>query len=87
MTLNSKNWMFEFTTYIPPGPTQFIFTNYPTEFHYDIKSMIIKPRTIDTKIKMRADLKVRKKKRKFCKESTLFSKIKDDKKNDYNACC
>jgi hypothetical protein len=36
---------------------------------------------------MRADLKVRKKKRIFCKESTLFNPIVDDVSSDYNICC
>jgi len=52
--------MYEYTTYIPPGPQQYIFVNYPIEFNYNIKTIIIKPRLGDIKIGSKPDLKIRK---------------------------
>ena len=47
--------------------------------------MIIKPRTKDIKLTMKADLKIRKRKRKFSQKASLFVKIKNDTKADINA--
>ena len=50
--------------------------------------MIIKPRIKDPMVHMKPDLKIRKKKRKFCKEATVFAKIYDDtKEEDWMKAC
>ena len=79
--------MFEYTTYIPPGPHQYIFVNYPTEFHSNIKTIIIKPRQRDIKIGASPDLKIRKNKKKFFVEETVFREFKPTSDEEFKLAC
>ncbi len=87
MVLNHKNQMHEFTTYIPPGPIQFVYTHYPNEWHYDIQTLIVKPKARDYQLGQGPDLKIRKEKRKFNKEASVFAEFYENTKNDYRHAC
>jgi len=79
--------MFEYTTYIPPGPQQYIFVNYPNEFNFNIKTIIIKPRELDMLNGMKPQIKVRKKKKRFYKPESVFKFLYEASAEDYNEAC
>ena len=79
--------MYEYTTYIPPGPQQYIFVNYPKEFNYSIKTIIIKPRELDIIIGMKPQIKIRKKKKRFYKPESVFKFLYEATSEDYIEAC
>ena len=60
--------MFEYITFVPPGPLQYIFTNYKEQFDLNIKTIIVKPSPKDFSIGHKPDLNIRRPKRKFVKQ-------------------
>jgi len=64
--------MYEYITYLPPGPMQYMFTDLKNELNTNFHTIIIKPRDKEIDLRDKAFIKIRKKKCYFKKENSVF---------------